>query len=124
MSVLVVVSAIVMMLGSSRSVVAEDRQPPCLADVQRLCGSVPPTGDFVQTCLEGQRDQLSAKCRKHVGDFTHDTGALTSACQSDLAKLCGDSTEDAGSRESCLVAHRDKLSERCRTTFDDQTRDE
>ena len=101
---------------------AED-EPPCLADVKRLCNQVPPTGKFVQGCLEANRAALSARCRKHVGTLTRDTDKLNTACQRDLGRLCDDGTIRAGKQVGCLVEHRDTLSATCRDALDEQSHD-
>lgn len=100
---------------------AED-DPPCLADVQRLCNLVPPTGSYVEGCLQAHRSQLSARCRRHVGNLTRDTGTLTTACQRDIDSVCGDDPMSGDGHVGCLVKHREALSTRCRDTLDRQSR--
>ena len=113
--------AIVVCLSAARIVPAAEREPPCLADVKRLCADVPPTGTFVQGCLQAQPANLSPACRKHVDQLTRDGEALETACRPDLTKLCANAPLVAGARESCLVAHRDALSSKCRDTLDEQS---
>jgi hypothetical protein len=112
------VAAIVVCVGSTLPAHADDKPPPCLGDVKRLCGLVPPAGPFVQECLEARSSQLSPECRKHVGELTRDTMALVSACQWDLVRFCPGAQNVAGGRASCLVGHRDDLSSRCREQLD------
>ena len=110
----------VVCLAGAAAVTAAEGEPPCLADVQRLCSRVPPNGGFVQGCLQAHLDGLSAKCRKHVGDFARDTETLTTACQRELDGLCARIPTATGDRVSCLVAHRDTLSPKCRETLESQ----
>lgn len=92
-------------------------QPPCLADARRLCYLVPPTGSFVQGCLEMHGDDLSPACRKHVGRYTQDTETLRAACDGDLDRLCSGVGLHPSDHASCLLAHRDALTARCRDTL-------
>ncbi len=114
--------------GDQQNPAADDRQapaadlaheePPCLADARRLCYLVPPTGSFVQGCLEMHGEALSPTCRKHVGSYTQDTETMRAACDVDLRRLCGDVGLHPSDHASCLLAHRDALSARCRATIE------
>ena len=111
----------VLCVSAAGSAPAAEGEPPCLADVKRLCSEVPPTGNFVQGCLQAQPGNLSAACRRHVGQVTRDGEALDSACRADLAKHCANTPLAAGARDTCLVEHRDALSTKCRDTLDEQS---
>jgi hypothetical protein len=113
--------AIVVCLVTAAGAPADQDAPPCLADTKRFCGQVPPTGSFVQGCLQAHAANLSAACRKRVGQVTRDGEKLTTACRSDLARLCADTPLAAGARETCLVGHRDALSSECRETLEKQS---
>ena len=115
----------------ARSAVAVEPKPPCTDDVQRLCNLVPPTGSFIQGCLEMHRSALSPECRAHVGEYTRNTVTLRAECRPDIARLCGPVVDRTGrpvppesipgAQLSCLLGHRDALSEPCRRTLDDVT---
>lgn len=115
---------VVMVVAGAGMAWAEDDTPPCLADVQRLCGLVPPTGSFEQGCLEQHREQLSADCRKRVDRYTSDQETLTSACGSDARRYCENIQTTAGGQQACLVQHRESLSEKCRQELDEQSKRE
>jgi hypothetical protein len=104
-------------------VTAAEDAPPCLADIGRLCNLVPPTGAFVQKCLEANRAALSAKCRKRVGTLTRDSGTLTAACRRDIDSACKDDPMSGDGHVGCLVKQRDKLSAACRDALDEQSRE-
>jgi hypothetical protein len=97
-------------------------EPPCLADARRLCYLVPPTGSFVQGCLEMHGEDLSPGCRKNVGRYTQDTETVRAACDGDLARLCSDVGLHPSDHAGCLIAHRDALSPRCRETIEKVSR--
>jgi hypothetical protein len=108
------VLAIVAVVGGAAFAHADEKAPPCLRDIKRLCGLVPPAGPFVQECLQGHRGQLSPECSQHVNELTRDTLVLVAACRWDLARFCPGAQDVAGGRASCLVSHRDDLSPKCR----------
>ena len=112
------VLAIVMCLGGAAAVTAAEGEPRCLADVKRFCKFVP--RGLLQGCLEDHADGLSPACRKHFGDWNRDTEALGTACRSDVARFCADVPPAVDTPESCLVAHRDALSAKCRDTLESQ----
>jgi hypothetical protein len=104
--------------GATPVVHAAEGEPPCLADIERLCRLVPGTGAFIQGCLELQWDDLSSECRKHVGATTDDGVRIGDACESDMDRLCSDVDPGGGQRTACLLRNRDALSTRCRDTLD------
>jgi hypothetical protein len=112
--------AIVVCLATAAVAAAAEGEPPCLADVKRLCANVPPTGNFVQGCLEAHSENLSTACRKRVGQVTRDGEALGTACRSDLDRFCANLPIAAGAKDTCLVKHRDALSTKCRDALDEQ----
>jgi hypothetical protein len=112
------------LMGATGSASAAEGQPPCLADMQRLCPVVPALNGFVQECLRSNGAYLSPECRKHVGDITRDSNAVRVACYGDLARFCPNiDRARSGARLGCLVGHRDALDPKCRETLDDQSRD-
>jgi hypothetical protein len=124
MRLAIVAAMLAIALGAPTPTRGADDEPPCLADVKRLCNNVPPTGAFVQGCLEAHGDALSAGCRKRVGTYTRDAEALASSCEADVHRLCADASLRAGDRATCLTQHREALSSACRDTLDKQSRDE
>jgi hypothetical protein len=103
----------------SMAIAAED-EPPCLKEAQRVCGMIPGAGSYVEDCLEAHGSEVSAACRKNLGDVTASADAIRAACDSDLSRYCDNDGQGhaAGQEMTCLLARRDKLSERCRTRID------
>jgi hypothetical protein len=116
----VVGTMLAIVVCAATAAVAAEGEPPCLGDVKRLCANVPPTGSFVQGCLEAHSDALSAGCRKHVGQVTRDGETLGAACRSDIDRYCSGLPIAAGAQDSCLVQHRETLSSKCRDALDEQ----
>jgi hypothetical protein len=110
----------VAVLASLSVAIAAEDEPPCLKEAIRVCGMIPGTGSYVEDCLESHGSEVSAACRKHLGDVTNSADAIRAACGSDLTRYCEDVGEGhaAGEDMTCLLARRDKLSERCRTRID------
>ena len=107
---------VVAIVGGAVAVAAEDDAPICLAETQRLCPLVPV--GLVQACLQAHRSELSAECRKRVGQVNADIDRLNRDCRSDANRLCPGPQTSAGQRAACLAEHRDELSPTCRKAFD------
>ena len=99
--------------------IAAENEPPCLAEIQRLCGMIPGTGAYAQNCLGMHTSELSPRCRKHLGDLTDTSVTVRSSCAADLSRYCADTPHAAGEDARCLLGHRDALSQACRKTVDD-----
>lgn len=117
-TVLFCATALVVCMRAPAAGQDDEKAPPCLGDVKRLCGLVPPAGPFVQECLEARWGQLSPECRKHVDDLTKDAIELATACRGDLARFCPYAGQWAGGRATCLVDHRNDLSAKCKKELD------
>ena len=104
--------------GTTSAVRADEGEPPCLKDMQRLCPLVPDTGSYVQGCLEQYRDQLSAECRKNLGGATDNRERVRAACGSDTDRFCNNLELGGGQQVGCLIKHREALSSRCRDVLD------
>lgn len=106
-------------LGSA-AIAVEDDEPPCLKEARRVCGMIPGTGSFVEDCLESHGSEVSAECRKNLGSYTESADQIFAACSSDLSRYCeNDGGHAAGQDMTCLLARREKLTERCRTRIDE-----
>ena len=111
---LVAVAGLVASLACATSVRAE---PPCLADIKKLCPEVPGSGWLIQSCLEEHEADLSKGCRAHLDDFRHTAGDLADACAWDAERFCGDESPGGGRIAGCLQQHREQLSPRCKKHF-------
>ena len=119
---ILMVMAVMMVAGAGMAWAEDEDTPPCLADVRRLCGLVPPTGNFEQGCLQQHQSELSADCLKHVDTYTTEKETLGSACGSDTRRYCENIPTTAGGQQSCLVEHRESLSEKCRQELQKQSK--
>jgi len=95
---------------------AGDGKPACLAETQRWCPMVPV--GLVQACLQAHQRELSAECRKRLGQVNQNIDRLGRDCQSDVNRFCTQPQTAAGQRVVCLEAHREQLSPGCRKALD------
>jgi hypothetical protein len=95
----------------------DEKAPPCLVDVNRLCGLVPPAGPSSRS-LKAYWGQLSAgvsQARRHADAGRDRAGDDLPA---GLARFCPDAGGWAGGRAACLVDHRSDLSPKCKKGLD------
>src|SRR5262249_3484943 len=88
--------------------------PPCLADIQKLCANVPGSADQIQACLKSHEADLSKGCKAHVGELRKVAGQLAATCVWDIERFCGDTRPGGGKIAECLKEHRDDLSPNCK----------
>jgi hypothetical protein len=100
--------AVSAMLSMPRAVRAE---PPCAADVRKLCADAPAGG--VRACLVAKESSLSEACRNSLDAFGRDMGSLAATCRWDVARFCSDIAPGGGRILGCLQRNRDQLSPEC-----------
>src|SRR5215467_12342105 len=83
--------------------------PPCLADIQKLCAKTPGTADQIQSCLKSHEADLSPGCKAHVGDLRRVAGELAATCVWDIERFCGEVSPGGGKIAECLKDHHDDL---------------
>lgn len=88
--------------------------PPCLADIQKLCANVPGSADQIQSCLKSHEKDLSKECKAHVGDVRRLAGELAATCIWDIERFCGDVNPGGGRMVECLKGQGNNLSPTCK----------
>ncbi len=91
--------------------------PPCVADIQKLCANVPATGGKIQACLKSHEKDLSADCKTHVDGLRKSAQQLAAICVWDIERFCGDVSPGGGRIVSCLEKNRSDLSPNCKARF-------
>ena len=92
----------------------------CGDDIKKFCTGVTPGGGHIMYCLEAYEDKISPKCAfeldeaeldlQEIGDKLKDAFHL---CQSDIAKLCGDTRPGEGRISACLASNKASVSQSC-----------
>ncbi len=91
--------------------------PPCMADIQRLCANVPGSADQIQACLKSHEADLSKQCKAHMGELRKTVGDLAATCIWDIERFCGDVRPGGARIAECLKKNRDDLSPTCKDRF-------
>ena len=107
-----VVSSLGGILIAAATATAAD--PPCVAEVRKLCANVPAGGGRIQGCLKEHEAELSAPCRARVDDLKKEMGSMAATCHYDVMRLCDHVTPGAGRVVGCLEEHKDDLSPECK----------
>jgi hypothetical protein len=87
--------------------------PPCLADIQKLCSNVPEGGGKVQACLKSHEGDLSKGCKDHVDKLRATAQRLAAVCVWDIERFCADVVPGGGRIAACLQTNKDQLSPTC-----------
>jgi len=88
--------------------------PPCAADIQKLCSNVPAGQGAIQACLKSHEADLSADCKKHVGDVRKRGQQLAARCVWDIERFCSETPPGGGRILACLQQNADDLSPECK----------
>src|SRR5262245_5956339 len=91
--------------------------PPCVADIKKLCSNVPATAAKIQACLQENEAQLSKECAGHVANLRKNAQQLAAICVWDIERFCPDVAPGQGRIVSCLQTNKDSLSPICKEQF-------
>jgi hypothetical protein len=87
----------------------------CSADIEELCGDVPPGGGRIARCLKENEDDLSTRCRVALyvvsRRIANNVRNITSACWSDVQSQCG----EAENIRQCVIQKKESFSPACQT---------
>jgi len=99
----------------------------CAADQAKFCSQVTPgNADRMLACAYAHEDKLSGQCshalyqaaavlQAAVASFEY----LAESCADDVQKYCADVKMGEGRIANCLYENTDKLSETCKTAFNE-----
>jgi hypothetical protein len=93
--------------------------PPCMADIQKLCANVPGTADQIQACLKSHETELSKECKAHVEGLRKSIGNLAATCIWDIERFCPNTRPGGARIAECLKKNLDSLSPTCKDRFND-----
>jgi len=116
--------------GHAQDSVAEMVLEDCEVEIHDYCEWVTPGRARIAACLYAHNNKLSEQCavslRVGIEQFKMILAAVEhvkAQCQGDLDKFC-DGVEVGGGRVNrCLADNHDKLSDSCRTAYDEAKED-
>ncbi len=98
----------------------------CQEEVESYCSQVTPGERRLLACFYAHGDKISARCEyglyaaaAELEQFASALTHLAKACDDDLLKHCGEVAVGEGRVASCLLAHKDGVTEVCRQAMDD-----
>ena len=128
---LAIVAGTALVLTAVRPVAAK---PPdaCTGDISKLCSDVKPGGGRIVFCLHEHAAQLTPECQTALKEKQKTvaqssvgrhgaTSRWTTACASDIQKLCPDVRMGGGRVAACLRSHQAELSDHCNSAFTPKT---
>jgi hypothetical protein len=92
----------------------------CGEDIKKFCSTVTPGEGRVVYCMKAHEDKISPKCAFELDDLEADFQIVLDqfkeavrACQSDIAKLCGQTAPGQGRIAACLAANKESVTQTC-----------
>ena len=111
------IAAGVFFLSLAGGVSAEEKDRPCMADVEKLCKDVEKGEGRIKECLKKHESEVSAACKENMAKMTPKTGDMKDPCMADKEKLCKDVKPGEGAIMKCLKQHEGELSQGCKDTM-------
>lgn len=98
----------------------------CNDEIKNYCSQVTPGEGRLLACFFAHGDKLSARCEyalyNAAADLEQFAAAVThvaSQCNDDLVKHCSEVEMGEGRVASCLLEHKDEVTEACRSAIED-----
>jgi Golgi apparatus protein 1 len=96
-------------------------QSACQADLDKYCNQVTPGEGRLLYCVAAHEDKLSGQCSYALYEaaallveLADSVATVATACESDIANLCGAVEAGDGRILSCLEANKAKASQACK----------
>jgi hypothetical protein len=86
----------------------------CLADVKRLCSTIPSGQGRIYYCLRSSWSQLSSGCQQLLDWSQKRATEVALDCQADAFAWCQGVPPGKGRLYACLAGHRDQISSECK----------
>lgn len=98
----------------------------CRTELETYCSSVTPGESRLLACLYAHGDKLSGRCEYALYDAAAQLQRIIAAvayvaseCDEDLAAHCSAVTLGEGRVASCLLDHKEEVSQRCSQAIDE-----
>ncbi len=126
--VLVAVVALLLSVSGAwaQQEIVDEVMAACATEIETYCSQVTPGEGRLLACAYAHEDKLSGECSwaiyKGVAELEAFVDALVevaTACEADLMKFCADVELGEGQVATCLLEHKDEVSEGCSMAIDD-----
>ena len=98
----------------------------CEPEIEAFCSQVMPGEGRLLACFFAHEDKLSGRCGfalyTAAADLEQFAAAIThlaGSCRDDLVKHCGEVELGEGRVASCLLEHKEEVTDDCRQAIDD-----
>ena len=95
----------------------------CKSDMQKYCSDAQPGTPAMGKCMKDNKDSFSDACKAQVTaahtEMKKMHEEMTSACKSDIQKLCSNVKMGGGAIMKCLKENEGQLSSSCKTARDE-----
>ncbi len=98
----------------------------CQPEIETYCSQVTLGDGRLLACFYAHEDKLSGRCSwalyegaAALQDFANAVSHVATQCWDDLVEHCGDVEMGEGRVGTCLLDHKDQVSEACRQAIDD-----
>ncbi len=127
--VLVAMVGLFLLTGTSASAqedIIESVLKACEPEIEAYCSQVTPGEGRLLACFYAHGDKVSARCEYALYEgvaaleqFTNAVTYVATACHDDLIKHCGETEMGEGRVGTCLLEHKENVTEACRQAIDD-----
>jgi len=98
----------------------------CKPEIEAYCSQVTPGEGRMLACFYAHEDKISARCEyalyegaAQLEQFAVALTHLAAECHDDLLEFCGEVQLGEGRVGTCLLEHKDDVSEACSKAMDD-----
>lgn len=121
---------VAMVLGAGGAFAGEDViehvVKACETELNTYCDQVTPGEGRLLACFYAHEDKLSGRCQYALYEgavaleqFAMAVTHVATECHGDLIKFCGEVELGEGRVGTCLVEHKEEVTEACRQAMDD-----
>ena len=128
-TVLIAIVGVFLFTGTTASAqddIIEAVMKACETEITTYCSQVTPGEGRLLACFYAHGDKVSARCEyalyEGVAALEQFVNAITyvaTECHDDLLKLCGEVEMGEGRVGTCLLEHKEEVTDACRQAIDD-----
>jgi hypothetical protein len=113
-------------LTAAQETAVEQALEICQPEIESFCSQVTPGEGRLLACFMAHEDKLSGQCgwalyaaMDELEAFMNAVAYVADSCWDDMVEHCGDVQMGEGRVATCLLDHKEDVSETCRQAMDD-----